>query len=892
MKKTFTLVLMSLFLLMGGVNAQNYRKWDFTNWSAMTIANLKADAAASSTVGWSDIEKAADAGEGKVAPDATRDKCFWYDSSEDGELKANGVVIAELAGLQFGSAYGDNRSLAIAVDYPETSLGTYAGPQYLWLGGGNKAAGSRLLCFTIPKVKIGQKITMVAESHKPSEARGVSIFVKDVNVDANQIGESFTPKTQETYTWENWTLPAGIEDEDNDGMVDILVYNTNGCHIYSIEVGDADQKSKIAYLYQGTPDATQAIAESIANYEVEAIDITAVTKTAEELRDYDAVVIAANVNDAAYAAELKNALGWTPIVNTSYGLYELWGLGTASSSDVPFVFIKAEGHSLFNGVDVVEDPDTGRKGIEINGEVYGIQNLNSYFANDDILGTDFSEALTTVHLHNAGHNSYVYIPAGNEQLTINAIKAVANSKSEVTAAPKPSIKFEYGNMKTKVLISSTVPGAKIYYTIDGSDPTEANVYTEPFWVETEVTVKAKVEGDGYTLSDVAEAKVDLKQQAAKPSITVSQAPGAAYVTLSCATEGVDIFYNYDANSDSTKSTKYTGPITIMKGRELTAFAATQAYVASELNTQTITVDTPMPFTEVLAHMDANKEEYYDAPIATGQSTVNDSKVAYFFSWGKTKGQYPYYDTTADPIGTTIDPETGDEVNVYPMNPEEVCDLQNGWGVRSRGHIICTEITIKPGKDVGVGSTYNPATVDEFEFTEEYPRTDIYLNIGEWNTADPRSGMIYSTKKFKGPFAVLSYISNGNGGTGPKVVFETGTDIEGDAVETEWTQFGDTCVLNQGQRLYKKFVRLYTGSDEVYLRTRIAADGSKAGFYDIYVLGVDPAFITGIEEVNAEQETATKQAAIYSLSGTRQNALRHGLNIVVDEKGKAKKVVVK
>ena len=891
MKKNFTLVLMGLFLLVGGVSAQKYRKWDFTNWSATTIANLQADAAASSTVGWSDIEKVADAGDGKVAPDATRNKCFWYDSSADGELKANGVTIAELEGLQFGSAYGDNRSLAIAVDYPETSLGSYAGPSYLWLGGGNKAAGSRLLCFTIPKVEIGQKITMVVESHNPTQARGVALFVKDVNDDANQIGSSFAPTTQDTYTWENWTLPAGIEDEDGDGMVDILVYNTNGCHIYSIEVGESDQKSKIAYLYQGATDGTQTIAENIANYEVEAIDITTTKKTAEELQDYDAVVIAANVNDATYAAELKNALGWTPIVNTSYGLYDVWGLGTAVQASTPFVSVKADGHSLFNGTEIIEDGDI--KGIAIEGEVYGIQNLGDYFAKDVIVGADIAdETLTTVHIHNADHNAYIYIPAGNEQLTINAIKAAANSKAKITAAPKPSIKLEYGNMKTQVSISSNVPGAKIYYTTDGSEPTAANAYTEPFWVETEVTVKAKAEGDGYLLSDVAEMKVDLKEQAAMPSIAVSQGPGAAYVTLSCATEGVDIFYNYDANNDSTKSTKYTGPITIMKGRELTAFAATQTYVTSELNTQAITVDTPMPFTEVLAHMDANKEEYYDAPIAAGQSAINDSKVAYFFSWGKTKTAYPYYDTTADPIGTTIDPETGDEVNVYPKNPEEVCDLQNGWGVRSRGHIVCTEITIKPGKDVGAGSTYNPATVDEFEFSEEYPCTDFYVNISEWNTADPRSGMIYTTKKIKGPFAVLSYISNGNAGTGPKVVFETGNDIEGDAVETEWTQFGDTCVLNQGQRLYKKFVRLYTGSDEVYLRTRIAADGSKAGFYNIYVLGVDPAFITGIEEVSAEQDATAKQTAIYSLSGTRQNALRRGLNIVVDESGKAKKVIVK
>ena len=149
-------------------------------------------------------------------------------------------------------------------------------------------------------------------------------------------------------------------------------------------------------------------------------------------------------------------------------------------------------------------------------------------------------------------------------------------------------------------------------------------------------------------------------------------------------------------------------------------------------------------------------------------------------------------------------------------------------------------------------------------------------------------MIYSTQKFKGPFAILSYISNGKGADGPLVVFETGKDIEGDAVETEWAQVGDTCILDQGQRLYKKFVRVYNGNDEVYVRTRIAEGGSKAGFYDIYILAIDPASITGISEV-ADHKTA-EQKTVYNLNGIRQKGLQRGLNIVVMGDGSVKKVI--
>lgn len=212
------------------------RTWNFTQWSEATVNNIKADAAASKTEGWSDIEKEKDAKDGKSAGE-TEDKCFWYQGeiNSDGTLSANGSVIEELKGLKFNEEYASRRDLAIAVDYSSTSLGDYAGGAYLMLGGGKVSSpDKRICCFTIPNVKIGQKITVVVESHKPSTGRGISLFVNSVKDDGNKIGDSFMPTTKESYTWENWTLPDGVT-ADGD-TVDILVYNNDVCHIYSITV--------------------------------------------------------------------------------------------------------------------------------------------------------------------------------------------------------------------------------------------------------------------------------------------------------------------------------------------------------------------------------------------------------------------------------------------------------------------------------------------------------------------------------------------------------------------------------------------------------------------------------------------------------------------------------
>ena len=208
--------------------------WDFTKWSEATVTNLKADAAASKLEGWSDVEKKADA-EADVEPtEASKDNCFWatVTPDENGELSANDVVIEELKGLAFNSTYSTARSLAIAVNYP-VALSTYAGPAYLWLGGGGKDVD----CFVIKNVKAGTQIKMGVESHKTSDARGVQLFVegaegaRGAKLTAPDGSDVAVPSVYEEQTW---AVPG------EDGVCNIIVYNTKGCHIYFIdaEIGE------------------------------------------------------------------------------------------------------------------------------------------------------------------------------------------------------------------------------------------------------------------------------------------------------------------------------------------------------------------------------------------------------------------------------------------------------------------------------------------------------------------------------------------------------------------------------------------------------------------------------------------------------------------------------
>lgn len=205
----------------------DYRKWDFTVWSDETKANLAADAATivptegedgklvyPSVTPWRSYEKVG----GPTETDPDREgNAYWYGTAIAGseELVANSVVIAETKGLLFNKMTAG--SLAIGINYPETTLGTYEGPSYLWIGGKNNS-------FTIPSVKSGAKISLGVESHKNTDARGVKL-----TINGEEIG-SAVPTTYQVF---NFTVPGELTDNT---LSDVVLTNTNGCHIYFITV--------------------------------------------------------------------------------------------------------------------------------------------------------------------------------------------------------------------------------------------------------------------------------------------------------------------------------------------------------------------------------------------------------------------------------------------------------------------------------------------------------------------------------------------------------------------------------------------------------------------------------------------------------------------------------
>ena len=84
-------------------------------------------------------------------------------------------------------------------------------------------------------------------------------------------------------------------------------------------------------------------------------------------------------------------------------------------------------------------------------------------------------------------------------------------KAPQAAAPVFSVASGTVLKATAVSISSDTEGAAIYYTTDGSEPTEAaTLYDDAIVIDSDMTIRAIAVADGYAVSDETVAEYTLQ----------------------------------------------------------------------------------------------------------------------------------------------------------------------------------------------------------------------------------------------------------------------------------------------------------------------------------------------------------------------------------------------
>jgi hypothetical protein len=191
--------------------------------------------------------------------------------------------------------------------------------------------------------------------------------------------------------------------------------------------------------------------------------------------------------------------------------------------------------------------------------------------------------------------------------TVRAIAAAAGWTSSVEAsstytlrAATPTFSPSGGTYvgAQSVTISSTSPGASIYYTTNGSTPTTSStVYVGPIPVSTTTTIRAIAAAAGWTNSTAGSATYTITtSQAAAPTFSPA---GGTYnapqnVTLASTSPGVTIYYTTNGSTPTTSSTVYSGPIPVTRTTTIRARAAGAGWTNSTVGSATYTLRVATP----------------------------------------------------------------------------------------------------------------------------------------------------------------------------------------------------------------------------------------------------------------------------------------------------------
>ncbi len=238
--------------------------------------------------------------------------------------------------------------------------------------------------------------------------------------------------------------------------------------------------------------------------------------------------------------------------------------------------------------------------------------------------------------------------------------------------PPPTIYPDSGEFSGSVTcyMGTTILGAEIRYTIDGSDPTENSLIfgsqPEPLTFTSTTTIKARIYLDGYTPSAITEETYTVIETVADPVITTPGAPpftSPVQVQMSSATPFAVVRYTINGAEPTRYSFPYTGPFNLVSSGEVIIKAKAflnrgGTMISSNTVTETVSVFNP----------DAGTVEtpiLY--PIATGQ--VADLAVTMF---SPTEGATIRYELAAN--GIAPDVTTGSPV--YTGTPVVLTDLDD------------------------------------------------------------------------------------------------------------------------------------------------------------------------------------------------------------------------
>lgn len=682
---------------------------------------------------------------------------------------------------------------------------------------------------------------------------------------------------------------------------------------YVLGEGDFNMEDdiNIAYLYDssyanykcGIDNDPFVVNTVLAERNTVCIDVKDLTENDTEMLDslskFDLVVLGEAIGGThKFGVKLVELVNRVPILNFKAFFYanKRWSVGSGvnpvkvgsgvfgiADIKVNEAYLEDE---LFADVDMEED---GTIHMFVNTELENnlmqsyTANADGLFGSDDVIAT--VNDLPCIHRH-GNKNTYMLIPISSDanyveeecnlsdaaiQLINNAVRILAATKGNVTPCVAPTASFDYGNRVTTVTLASSTTGATIYYTLDGTEPTESSTkYEGPFEITEDCTIKAIAVKQGNDNSSVSVFEAIVQVVAAAPQISIERLSGVSYVTITTSEEGAVVYYGFVEKATTGNSAEYTEPVALTSPATVYAFAGGEGFLASEIVSAFVGVngvDATNIRLDTIAHFDANTEDWH------WETTGGNSKVAYYM--GKSSmSMYESIDTIVSGADTTYNYHMREPMVFYARN-SETNEFDNGWKVKTMGQLVQWENTT-PQKTIGKAgdAAYYCDNVNDLV---DGGATPGHITLTNRHSGEDYNASIESTRKYAGPFDIITYVGNNNS-DGAALTLAVQVSADGETWESV-----DTVGVSYYKRFWTRHLSNYEGADEVFVRVKQAGGGTKLAVYDI-VLRNNGELSKAYQEEGSGIIVATKESRligteVYGVNGVRLSAPSKGINIV-------------
>jgi len=396
-----------------------------------------------------------------------------------------------------------------------------------------------------------------------------------------------------------------------DGSGNVFLAGTAGVYKFSPSAGSYTQST----IYAGTPNAVSVASDGLGNIYFMDTNGSVSKESLQSDGSYVRTIVSTGIG-IAYAGIAADSEG-NPYFFAPHGPGEFgatYGVLEENSSIPPTLTFASTQQGSSTGTQVATITNSGNAPLQFSEVTYPAD-----FPESSTGVTDCTAATTlapnancTLTIKFAPVSSLNGNPSAvlsesviittntrNAPSTQQSITVTGTETPGPAATPLFSLPAGVYYTTQTVTISDATPGATIYYTLNGSQPTTSSFrYTHPVAIKAAETLKAIAVAPGFTPSSIASAYYALTAPTPVITPTGGSISGTQTVTITTATPIEAIFYTTAGNLPTTSSAHYTGPITVSSSETVIAFAAQTGFLSSPYVSQKFTITTPAATPEI------------------------------------------------------------------------------------------------------------------------------------------------------------------------------------------------------------------------------------------------------------------------------------------------------